>query len=147
MNLSRGARLELEAGDLTPVVGGWTDVAPLEVKPPHERTADEEAGLADWDRVASMPKFREMISAKVRFVVAATVFFVAYYFALPILVGYAPQFMDRRVIGPVNLAYLFALSQFFMAWFLAWLYMRVAGRFDKMSADVLRDLENGRRGR
>ncbi len=147
MNLSRGARLELEAGDLTPMVGGWTDVAPLEVKPPHERIAGEEGAVADWDRVAAMPKFRAMISAKVKFVTAATVFFVAYYFALPILVGYAPQFMDRRVIGPVNIAYLFALSQFFVAWFLAWLYMRVAGRFDKLSADVIQDLESGRRRR
>ena len=34
--------------------------------------------------------------------------------------------MDRKVFGVVNLAYLFALSQFFMAWILAWLYMRAA---------------------
>lgn len=54
----------------------------------------------------------------------------------PILVGWYPRLMDRRV-GPVNLAYLFALSQFVVAWLLAFLYVRVAARFDRMSADIL----------
>ena len=133
--------------DLTPVVGGWTDVAPLEVRPPHERTAEEEAGLADWDAVAAMPAFRRMISTKVRFVTAATVFFVLYYFALPVAVGYFPQFMDRRVLGPVNLAYLFALSQFVVAWLLAFLYVRVAARFDGMSREILDSLDASKGGR
>jgi uncharacterized membrane protein (DUF485 family) len=45
------------------------------------------------------------------------------------------------VIGPVNLAYLFALSQFFVAWFIAWLYVRRAARFDEMAQTVLRHIE------
>jgi uncharacterized membrane protein (DUF485 family) len=139
----QGKQQPVEGGDLTPVVGGWTDVAPLagpapdRVRPAHERTADEERGATDWDGIAASPAFRRMIGRKIRFVVAATVFFVAYYFALPILVGWYPRLMDRRVWGPVNLAYLFALSQFFVAWLLAFLYVRVAARFDRMSADIL----------
>ncbi len=46
-------------------------------------------------------------------------FFIVYYFALPLLVGYAPQLMATKVFGVVNVAYLFALSQFFMAWLIA----------------------------
>jgi len=94
----------------------------------------------DWDIVASNPQFRKLMAAKVRFIVPATVFFIAYYFALPILVGYAPELMATRVIGPVNIAYLFALSQFFMAWLVAYLYVRAANRFDRMAAEVLTDL-------
>jgi uncharacterized membrane protein (DUF485 family) len=45
--------------------------------------------------------------------------------------------MERRVWGPVNLAYLFALSQFFTAWIIAALYVRAAARFDKMAQEVL----------
>jgi len=41
------------------------------------------------------------------------------------------------VFGVVNLAYLFALSQFFMAWTIAALYLRAAGRFDNMARDLL----------
>ena len=95
----------------------------------------------DWDIVASNPEFKKLMAAKVRFIVPATIFFVAYYFALPVLVGYAPELMSTPVIGPVNLAYLFALSQFFMAWLVAYLYVRAANRFDRMAAAVLTDLD------
>ncbi len=94
----------------------------------------------DWDRVAANPEFRDLMKAKVRFIVPATIFFVVYYFALPILVGYAPDFMSTPVVGVVNIAYLFALSQFFMAWTLAWLYMRAADRFDAMGKRILEHL-------
>ncbi|MGI8481107.1 MAG: DUF485 domain-containing protein [Chthoniobacterales bacterium] len=78
-----------------------------------------------------------MIAAKRRFIIPAMIFFIVYYFALPVLIGYAPKFMERQVLGPVNLAYLFALSQFFMAWIIAALYVRAAARFDRMADDVL----------
>jgi uncharacterized membrane protein (DUF485 family) len=90
----------------------------------------------DWAAVAKTPEFAALVRAKRRFVVPATVFFVVYYFALPVLVGYAPGFMGTRVLG-VNLAYLFALSQFVMAWVLAALYVRAAGRFDRMARELV----------
>jgi uncharacterized membrane protein (DUF485 family) len=98
--------------------------------------------MTDWDVVAANGEFKDLMAAKARFIVRATLFFVVYYFALPILVGYAPEFMATPVIGPVNLAYLFALSQFFMAWLIAWLYIRAANRFDRMARNVLQHLED-----
>ena len=80
------------------------------------------------------------MAAKARFIVPATVFFIVYYFALPLLVGYAPALMKQPVIGPVNIAYLFALSQFVVAWAIAFLYLRAAGRFDRMAQSVLAHL-------
>ena len=68
--------------------------------------------------------------------------FIVYYFALPVLVGYAPKFMDTPVIGPVNIAYLFALSQFVMAWILAYLYVRQAVHFDRMARDIIARLRD-----
>ena len=94
-----------------------------------------------WQLAAAHPEFRALLRAKKRFIVPATVAFVVYYFALPILVGYAPRFMATRVIGPVNLAYLFALSQFFFAWLIAFLYVRAASRFDAMGRTVLEHIE------
>jgi uncharacterized membrane protein (DUF485 family) len=126
--------------DLTPLAGSATDVAPLgrsTRKPPHEQTADEDRDVADWERLAATAEFKALLKAKARFVVPATVFFIVYYFSLPLLVGYAPELMARKVLGVVNVGYLFALSQFFMAWLLAWAYVRAAGRFDKMARDVV----------
>jgi uncharacterized membrane protein (DUF485 family) len=126
--------------DLTPLIASPTDVAPLThapPKPPHERTADEEADVIDWEKLAGSERFRNLLKAKRRFIVPAMIFFIVYYFALPVLIGYARPFMEKRVFGPVNLAYLFALSQFFMAWIIAALYVRAAARFDKMAAGVI----------
>src|SRR5262245_1637340 len=126
--------------DPTPLSGSATDVAPLgrsKAKPPHELTADEDRDVVDWQRLAATAEFKALLKAKARFVVPATVFFIVYYFSLPLLVGYAPALMAKKVFGVVNVAYLFALSQFLMAWILAWLYVRAAARFDQMARDVI----------
>jgi len=99
-----------------------------------------------WDRVAESREFKDLMATKKMFIVPAFIFFVVYYFALPVLVGYAPQFMSAR-IGHVNLAYLFALSQFFMAWLIAALYVKAADNFDRLSKDILENAENGKEGK
>ena len=94
-----------------------------------------------WEEIAASPDFKKLIRAKLGIIVPATLFFIIYYFALPILVGYAPELMQRKVIGNVNLAYLFALSQFFMAWGIAALYLRAAARFDLMAKKIVEKAE------
>ena len=125
--------------DPTPTVGAATDVSPLgrdHGKPPHELTADEDVDVADWESVAASAEFKALVSAKRRFIIPATIFFIVYYFALLLLIWRAPGLMSRRVFGVVNIAYLFALSQFFMAWILAALYVRAANRHDRMARDI-----------
>ena len=90
----------------------------------------------DWEQLAASKSFAALLAQKRRFIAPATAFFIVYYFALPILVGYFPELMSRKVLGPVNIAYLFALSQFIMAWAVAWLYVRAANRFDKLAAEL-----------
>ncbi|MFL6256277.1 MAG: DUF485 domain-containing protein [Pyrinomonadaceae bacterium] len=139
--------MEPEPGDFTPESGSATDVAPLGrtgAKPTHELTADEDADVADWDSVAAQEEFKGLLASKRRFIVPATVFFIVYYFALPVLVGYAPALMDTRVLG-VNVAYLFALSQFFMAWAVAALYVRAAGGWDKTAHRIIERLGASRK--
>jgi len=47
-------------------------------------------------------------------------------------------------LGPVTLAYLFALTQFFVGGIIAWLYMRAASRFDKLAAELLQMSEKSK---
>ena len=91
----------------------------------------------DWRKVEASPDFRKLIEARKRFILPAFIFFCAYYFTLPILAGWFPEVMKQKVFGPVNFGYLFALSQFFMAWIVALLYLRAAAKFDRMAKDVL----------
>src|SRR5919106_4469257 len=94
----------------------------------------------DWAAIERTAEFRALVRAKRAFIIPASLFFVSYYFALPALVGYWPDLMSRRVAGQINLAYLFALSQFVMAWALMAAYVRSARRFDRMAGELLQQV-------
>jgi uncharacterized membrane protein (DUF485 family) len=91
----------------------------------------------DWAAIERTPEFQALVRAKRAFIVPATVFFILYYFALPALVGYWPEMMSTPVAGRINVAYVFALSQFVMAWVLMAAYVRRARQFDRMAASLL----------
>src|SRR5579871_896140 len=104
-----------------------------------------QASQSTWDEIAESKPFKDLMATKKIFIVPAFIFFVVYYFALPVLVGYAPQFMATKVVGKVELAYLFALSQFFVAWLIAALYVTAANDFDRLAKDILE--KNGKGGK
>jgi uncharacterized membrane protein (DUF485 family) len=93
----------------------------------------------DWEKLEAEPAFRALLSRKAKFIISSTVFFVIYYFALLILVGWFPDLMKIEVLGRLNIAYVFALSQFFMAWGLAWIYTRQAAAWDKSAAAIIKN--------
>jgi len=101
-----------------------------------------QADKTEWDRIAETQEFKDLMATKRTFIIPAFAFFLVYYFMLPVLVGYAPRLMATKVIGVVNLAYLFALSQFFMAWIIAWLYVRAANDFDNLAKDIIKQAES-----
>ena len=107
----------------------------------------QQATKSTWDRIAASTEFQDLMATKKTFIVPAFIFFVVYYFLLPVLVGYAPQLMSTKVMGNVNLAYLFALSQFFVAWMIAALYVRAANNFDRLAKDILEKAENSKGGK
>lgn len=106
--------------------------------------------MSNWSRIYASPSYRSLVAQKTRVISVLTVFFIAYYFALPVLVAYWPHLMEVRVWGHVNLAYVFAFSQFLMAWAVAYVYMRYASRFDRMASGILaesdRSAEAGQSG-
>lgn len=107
------------------------------------RTGHRELTREEWRAIESDPEFRALVAAKRAFLVPATLFFVVYYFALPVLVGAFPDAMGRPVIGKINIAYLFALSQFAMAWALMALYVKRARRFDEAAARIVAKVKGG----
>lgn len=98
---------------------------------------DDRPPASPWQQIADREDFRSLIRAKIKFIVAGTIFFLVYYFALPILTGYWPELMSRKVAGHFSLAYVFALSQFPMAWLLAAAYVRAASKFDRDAAAII----------
>jgi uncharacterized membrane protein (DUF485 family) len=96
----------------------------------------------DWETLAQLPAFHELLAAKRRFIIPATIFFLAYYMALPVLIGYFPELMKKPLFGKVNGAYAFAFSQFLMTFLLAAFYMRTAKKWDAMEHDLLASIES-----
>ena len=82
----------------------------------------------DWKAVAQSPEFRELVAARRRFVVPATIFFLAWYFGFILLAGYAPKFMARSVYEGLTVGYCLALTQFVMVAVLGLAYLRRAER-------------------
>ena len=115
----------------------------LEIAELKNKDTAESPSQTMWDEIAESKPFKDLMATKKIFIVPAFIFFVVYYFLLPVLVGYAPHLMATKVIGQVNLAYLFALSQFFVAWLIAGLYVRAANDFDVLSKDILEKAESG----
>jgi uncharacterized membrane protein (DUF485 family) len=112
---------------------------PAQPAPAKEVTWPEPAAgdQAHWEGLEETDEFKQLVRARWRFVAPATVFFLAYYFALPLSNGLFPNFMRTEIIGHINVAYLFALSEFVMAWVLAYFYIRQAGRvFDPLAEKV-----------
>ena len=119
----------MEVGKSLPVQPALRKEAP----PPEPPVAD----VAHWEGLEQTDEFRQLVRSRLRFVLPATAFFLVYYFLLPIGNGLAPELMKTKVIGEVNVAYLFALSQFVMAWTLAYLYIRKANSvFDPLAAKL-----------
>jgi uncharacterized membrane protein (DUF485 family) len=88
----------------------------------------------DWERAERSPEFRELVAVKRRFVIPATIFFMAWYLAFVLLAGYAPDFMGESVYQGLTVGYCLALSQFLMVLVLGVWYLRKADRvFDPLA--------------
>jgi uncharacterized membrane protein (DUF485 family) len=103
------------------VTSGAPDVQP-------RAPAAGSAAPVDWQAIERSSEFRELIASRRRFVVPATVFFLAWYFGFIILAGYAEEFMGRRIYEGLTVGYTLALTQFVMTWLLGWMYLRHSDR-------------------
>jgi uncharacterized membrane protein (DUF485 family) len=99
----------------------------------------------DWKALERSPEFHELIRRKKRFVLPATIGFLAWYTTFILLSGYAEDFMGSELlVDGITVGYGLALSQFLMVWVLAWLYLRKADReFDPLEEHVRRLAEGG----
>lgn len=80
----------------------------------------------DWKAAERSPEFRELIAARRRFVVPATVFFLTWYIGFILLAGYAADFMGSSVYQGLTVGYCLALTQFVMVGVLGLMYLRRA---------------------
>ena len=93
----------------------------------------------DWEAVERSPQFEELVAARRRFVLPATIFFLAWYIGFILLAGYAPDFMARSVYEGLTVGYCLALTQFVMVGALGLMYLRRSEKvFDPLAEEVVR---------
>lgn len=94
----------------------------------------------DWGAIDSDPRFQALHRKKTGFLWGLMIFSVVYYFLLPVGAAYFQDLFKIKVWGPVNVGLLFALSEFVVAWGIAFIYTKRANNeFDGMAQDLLRN--------
>jgi len=98
-------------------------------------------GQLNWRAIDSDPRFQTLHSKKVGFLTGLMLFALFYYFLLPIGAAYFTDIFKVKVFGVVNFGILFALSQFIVAWGIAFYYTVRAKKFDAMAAELVREAD------
>ena len=111
---------------------------PMRDGPPPEVTEEQIAAKHDD------PRFQELKRGLLRFVVPATLAFLAWYLLYVLLSAYARDFMGMSVFGNINVGLLLGLGQFISTFGIAWAYSRYASRrFDPAATELREAIENG----
>ncbi|HET7578686.1 MAG TPA: DUF485 domain-containing protein [Bacillales bacterium] len=80
--------------------------------------------------------FRQLIREKKRFLIPVTVFFLAFYFMLPVSIICFPSVMNRPFLIGLTPAWAFAFAQFGMVWVLGALFYRRSKQFDRLVQQI-----------
>ena len=94
----------------------------------------------NWAAIDADPRFQALHKKKIVFLWGLMIFSIVYYFLLPIGAAYFQDLFKIKVWGVVNVGILFALSEFIVAWTIAYVYSKKANaEFDSMAQEIIND--------
>lgn len=96
----------------------------------------------DYSQVVQSASFQQLMREKRGFILPFSLFFLAFYFTLPILTSYSTV-LNTPAFGSISWAWVFAFAQFIMTWTLCMLYSKRAARFDKMVEKIRQEVKGG----
>jgi len=95
----------------------------------------------NWSAIAKSDKYLELKRKKRVFLFGWWLASTVYYFLLPVLSGYFPDLFKIKLVGVINFGYLFILSQFVVAFFVAIIYTKMANNeFDRLTDELVREI-------
>ncbi|GIO22119.1 DUF485 domain-containing protein [Oceanobacillus sp. J11TS1] len=107
-----------------------------------EYKQEQKAEEVDYVQVIESKSFRKLMRDRKKFIVPLTIFFLVFYFLLPILTSYT-TFLNTPAIGDISWVWLFAIAQFVMTWVLCTIYVKKAASFDKQADQIIEEMERG----
>ncbi|MDD9266098.1 DUF485 domain-containing protein [Paenibacillus sp. GCM10023248] len=93
-----------------------------------------------YSEIVRSESFQKLLAKKKRFILPMSIFFLVFYFVLPIMTSYT-KVLNEPAIGSITWAWLFAFAQFIMTWVLCSLYSRKAAEFDALSDRIKAETE------
>jgi uncharacterized membrane protein (DUF485 family) len=110
---------------------GWSILAQREL-------ISRRKASVDYVKVTSSSQFKQFLSRKNKFIVPMTVFFMIFYFLLPIFTSYT-TFLNNPAMGDISWTWIFAFSQFVMVWVISAIYVKKAASYDKEAEQIINE--------
>ena len=98
-----------------------------------------DGGVTPFEVTQATDEFQSLRTAQRRFVFPATVAFLAWYLLYVLMSGYARGFMSTKLLGNINVAYVFGILQFVSTFAIAYLYSKYAAKKLDPTADAIRE--------
>lgn len=108
---------------------------------PNEAVKEKGSDISaiDYTKVVQSQKFKELLKKKRAFTVPISIFFLIFYFTLPITTSYSTV-LNKESFLHMNWAWLFAFAQFIMVWTLCTLYTKKAKSFDAIAEEIKKEI-------
>ena len=99
------------------------------------------------DRLVEVQRSEDFVELRRRFrrfVFPMALVFLGWYLLYVVASGWARDFMGYKLLGNINVAYVFGLLQFVSTFLIAWLYERhMDNKVDPLAAKIRNELEAG----
>lgn len=98
-----------------------------------------------YDHLAAMPEFARLRHLYRRFIIPATAVFMAWYALYVLMSMFAPDFMNTKVVGHINVALIFGLLQFVTTFGIAFLYSRYSNtHLDPLASQLTEEYDRSK---
>ena len=105
------------------------------------------ADAVDWLAIERSPEFKELVTARRRFLAPLTIVFLIGSIGYLLLMAFVPDVMGWQIVDGLPFAWVAAVSQVLLTWALCWAYLRKADRdfepLEQRAAAVAEQKTNG----
>lgn len=98
----------------------------------------ESSNSTSYVQLVEHKDFKKLLKMKSTFIVPTTIFFLVFYFILPILASYT-KVLEKPAFYGLNWAWIYALMQFVVVWIAGIIYMNKAKKYDQLAASILNE--------
>lgn len=95
----------------------------------------------DYSKIVQTSSFQKLLAAKRNFIIPLSLFFLVFYFALPLTTAYS-DVLNKMAFGDISWAWVFASAQFIMTWVLCSVYSSKARKFDAAVENIIEESKN-----